>query len=203
MIIGVTFGSSIIVEDFEKYTGNLLFPKIERGRLLVGRYCAHYFYASISLCVFYFEIMIITLLNYDYIPEIIWESLGWALLYLHLVLSFCVLISALMKRVSEATILSLFFFLLIFTSLTSLLKYTESTIEPLFIPDYYANIITACFDMPRVRFTEMQLGRHGDHRIVLAWATPSVEGALIGMILYSSLLLFFAYMLYRRKQMHN
>lgn len=36
-LFSILFGGSSIVPDFEKQTGHLLFPKISRGRLFVGR----------------------------------------------------------------------------------------------------------------------------------------------------------------------
>ena len=201
LIIAITFGGSMIVEDFEKHTGNLLFPKIERGRLLVGRYAARFFYASLSLGVYYLEIAIITSLNYDSLPVEMWYSYGWSLLYLNLVLSFTVLMSALSKRIATASIMTMLFFLMVFTIINTILMYTESTVEPLFIINYYSNIITACFNMPENRYSEINFGPRGSNeRVFLQWATPSVEGALIGMILYSAVLLIGAYLIYRTKQ---
>ena len=77
LITAILFGGSIIVEDFEKQTGNLLFPKIERGRLLIGRYIARFAYGCISLAVYYAEIALLTYINYKTVPVVMWESLGW------------------------------------------------------------------------------------------------------------------------------
>ncbi len=202
LITAILFGGSIIVEDFEKQTGNLLFPKIERSRLLVGRYLARFTLASISLAIYYTEIALLTYLNYETVPVIMWESLGWAILYLHLVLSFVVLMSALLNRIATAQVASLLFLLMAFQMVTQILVFTESTIEPLFILTYYGNIITAWFDMPTDRFNTGPLFGAGGFidRDFTSWTTPSVEGMIYGVIIYSAILLVGAFLIYRRKQ---
>ena len=199
LIIAILFGGSIIVEDFEKQTGNLLFPKIERGRLLFGRYIARFSLGSISLAIYYLEIALLTGIGYNTVPVVLWESLGWAIFYLHLVLSFIVLMSALLNRIATATVTSLIFLLMGFNTVTQILMFTGSTIEPLFILTYYGNIITAWLDMPASRYNERTFGPMSE-RTFRSWATPSAEGMIIGVIIYSTLLLISAFLIYRRKQ---
>ncbi len=202
LITAILFGGSIIVEDFEKQTGNLLFPKIERGRLLFGRYIARFTLASISLTIYYAEIALLTYVNYETVPVVMWESLGWAILYLHLVLSFVVLMSALLNRIATAQVASLLFLLMAFNIVSSILMFTGSTVEPLFILTYYSNIITAWFNMPTDRFQTGPLRGPGGliNRDFTSWSTPSPEGMILGVIIYSTILLAGAFLIYRRKQ---
>jgi ABC-type transport system involved in multi-copper enzyme maturation permease subunit len=212
MIIGILFAGSIIVEDFEKQTGNLLFPKIERGRLLLGRYMTRYTYAAISVLVYYLEIMLLTYIAYDEIPDKILDSLFWALMYLHLVMAFVTLMSAMLNRIATSIIMSMIILLMVFNIIISILMFTESTVEPLFVLTYYANIITNIFDMPdqnymefspRIGMTEgpggQQIPEFSD-RVFRNWITPTEQGALIGIIIYSVLLLIGAFLIYRVKQ---
>ena len=41
LIVAIGFGAQILNVDFEQNTGNLLFPKISRGRLMTGRLIAN------------------------------------------------------------------------------------------------------------------------------------------------------------------
>jgi ABC-type transport system involved in multi-copper enzyme maturation permease subunit len=207
IITGILLGASMIVEDFEKQTGNLLFPKISKDRLFVGRYISRFIYAAIAICVFYLEIAALTLYNYETIPEEFWGSMGWAILYTHLVLSFVVLMSSLLNRIATATVVSILFLLIVFNMIPTILTFTESTIEPLFVLTYYSNIITSWFNMPTERFQEISFGRPGqanpDARVFTSWSTPSWEGMVIGCLIYSTILLIGAYLVYRRKQSNN
>ena len=72
LIIASTFGGSIIAEDFEKQTGNLLFPKITKDRLLFGRLVARYIYAALAVTFYYVLVAITTFIKYDGIPEVVW-----------------------------------------------------------------------------------------------------------------------------------
>lgn len=202
IIIAILFGGSIIVEDFEKQTGNILFPKIERSRLLIGRYFARFAFGCISLVIYYAEIALLTYINYQTVPVVMWESLGWAILYLHLVLSFVVLMSAVLNRIATAYVASLIFLLMVFNIVPEILMFTGSTIEPFFILTYYGDIITAWFNMPDPRYKETtSFGPGGiSNRIFRSWATPSAVGAIIGVIIYSAILLVSAYLIYRVKQ---
>jgi ABC-type transport system involved in multi-copper enzyme maturation permease subunit len=207
IIIGILFGSSMIVEDFEKQTGNLLFPKIEKGRLLVGRYIARYFYAMITIVVFYGEIAFLTYINYSEVPSKLWGSMLWAILYLHLVLSFVVLMSALLNRIATTTVVSILALLILFSIITNILMVAEVKIEPLFVLTYYSNIITSWFAMPETRYRDISPRFGGPNpqdgvsdRVFRQWVTPSAEGALIGILLYSIVLLTIAVLVYRNKQ---
>ena len=207
LIIAATFGGSIIAEDFEKQTGNLLFPKITKDRLLVGRIIARYIYSMAAVTFYYVLVAITTFIKYEGIPKIIWGSLGWALLYTFALLSFVTMFSALMKRSSTAMVSSILIVLMVFQLLTMILMYTGVTVEPFFMLTYYANIIRSWFNMPAddQRFTEFSFqggpgGQMTDGNTYMSWSTPSAEGAIIGMLVYSAICLMIAYLVFRRRQ---
>lgn len=208
LIIAVTFGGGIIAEDFEKETGNLLFPKIQKNRLLAGRIIARYFYAAICVIFFYALVGISTLIKYEWVPSIVWESMGWALLYTFAVFSFMILFSSFMKRTASAMIVGMIIVLMVFQLTSMILMFTGVTIEPLFVLTYYANIITSWFNMPAERFTEvgfggppgMGSGMGYSGPTFMSWATPSAIGAILGMAIYSFICITFAYIIYKRRQ---
>jgi len=203
LIITSTFGGSMIAEDFEKHTGNLLFPKITKDRLLFGRFVARYIYSAISVSFYYLLVAIATFIEYGGIPKIVWGSLGWALLYTFALLSFVTLFSAIMKRSSSATIYSILIVLIVFQLLTMVLRVTGVTIEPFFMLTYFSNIITSWFHMPEERYME-SLFEHGPGseggKTFYSWITPSATGAVIGMLVWAVICLTIAYIVFRRRQ---
>lgn len=202
LIITTTFGGSIISEDFEKQTGNLLFPKITKDRLLVGRLIARYLYSVGAVVFYYVLVAITTFIKYDGIPKIIWGSLGWALLYTFAMLSFTTLFSSIMKRSSTAMISTILIVLIVFQLLTMIIMYTGVTIEPFFMLTYYESIITKWFNMPDDRFVEISFN-HGplsDGTTYMQWLTPSATGAIIGMLVWSAICLVIAYIAFRIRQ---
>ncbi|MHA1417821.1 MAG: ABC transporter permease [Candidatus Heimdallarchaeaceae archaeon] len=203
LIIATMFGGNIIALDYDKQTGNLLFPKITKGRLFVGRLIARYVLSALAVIFYYILVVIVAAFKYTDLPVETWASLGWALLYTFLVLSLVIFFSSFMKKTSTAIVVSLVMVLMVFNLGSTILSITGVTIEPLFILTYYSRIITQSFAMPTERFVEGFLGGPhpgGDAPTVMQWITPSVEGAIIGMLIYSAILLVAAYFLFRRRQ---
>ena len=208
IIIASTFGGNIIAEDFEKRTGNLLFPKITKDRLLIGRIIARYLYVALTIGFYYLLVGIMTVIKYGGVPKIIWGSMGWALLYGFLLFSFYVFLSSFMKRSSSAIVTGILTLLIVFQLLNMVLRFTGATVEPFFILTYLGQIMLAWFNMPATdaRFVETAFGRpglsggEGTGNTFMSWITPSASGAAIGMIVYSVVLLGISYYFFRRRQ---
>ena len=201
MIIATTFGGSIIAEDYNSQTGNLIFPKITKGRLFTGRLIARYLLSAVSVISYYLLVGITTAIKYNSLPGSIWISMLWALLYTFLVLSFVAFFSSFMKSTSATVVTSILLILIVFNLINSILMFTGVTWEPFFILTYYSSIITESFAMPEERYVERALrSRTGSGPTYMSWITPSVTGAIIGMLVYSAILLGFAYYFFRRRQ---
>jgi len=200
------FAGSIIAEDFHRQTGNLIFPKISKTRLLIGRVISRYALNAISVCFYYVLVATITFIKYEEIPLVIWGSMGWALLYTFMIISFVTLMSSIMKSTAISIIVSILFMLIVFNMISMILRFAGLEIEPLFIPTYYEGIITASMAMPDPRYTEIRMptgpGNHGDGEFAsfLLWSTPTATAALIGILLFTAIFLGLAYFLYKRRQ---
>ena len=191
------FGGSIIAEDFQKQTGNLLFPKISKTRLLIGRLILRYTLNAICVSFYYVLISIVTL-----IPITLWASLVWALLYTFAMLTFVTFMSSIMRSTS-ATIISCILILLIgFQMITMILTFAGLTIEPFYLLTYYEGIITGSLSMPNPRYIEISMPTPGGGELITftQWLTPTEPAALIGMLIYISIFLVSAYFIYHRRQ---
>jgi len=196
------FGGSIIVEDFKKQTGNLLFPKISKTRLLIGRLTSRFTLNAICVSLYYILISIVTLIKYGEISITLWVSLGWALLYTFAILSFVTFMSSIMKSTSATIIVSTLFLLIVFHLVTMILRFAGLTMEPLFLLTYYEGIISGSLSMPDPRYIEITMPTPGGGEPVTftQWLTPTEPVALIGILIYTSILLILAYFLYQRRQ---
>ncbi len=204
IISTATFGGSIIAEDFQKQTGNLLFPKISKSRLLIGRVISRYALNAILIIFYYILVASITNYKYNELPDTLIDSMGWALFYTFMLFTFVIFMSSINKSKSAAIIVSILLFLIGFNIIEMVLMVTRTGIEPLFIPTYYENIIEASLDMPDPRFEEVTFGPHrADEVEFKRWLTPSTSGAFIGMSLFSVLLLIAAFFFYKRRQSKN
>jgi len=196
------FGGSIIVEDFKKQTGNLLFPKISKTRLLIGRLTSRYTLNAICVGFYYILIGIITFAKYGEIPITLWASLGWALLYTFTILTFVTFMSSIMRSTSATIIVSILFLLIVFNIVMMILRFAGLTMEPLFLLTYYEGIISGSLSMPNPRYAEIMMPTPGggDPVTFTQWLTPTEPAALIGMLIYTSVFLVFAYIIYQRRQ---
>lgn len=195
------FGGSIIAEDFKKQTGNLLFPKISKGRLLTGRLIARFSFNAIIISVNYFLIGIITGIKYGWVPTELWASMGWALFYAFVLLTFVTFMSSVLKSTTQTILMSMVLLLIVFSMIEEVLSVAGVNIEPFFLIHYYGKIIIASLNMPDARNVEIIGGRFEDSDVPhWTWITPSEIGALLGLLIWAGLLLTIAYLFYRRRQ---
>ncbi|MFX1470432.1 MAG: ABC transporter permease [Promethearchaeota archaeon] len=198
------FAGSIIAEDFHRQTGNLLFPKIGKTRLLIGRVISRYSLNALCVGFYYLLISTMTLIKYGEIPLVLWGSLGWALLYTFMIFTFVTLMSSIMKSTAISIILSILFLLIVFNMINMILRFAGLEFEPIFIITYYEGIIVNSMAMPNTRYEEIRIPTdpHGiDGEIVFKnWTTPTEVVALIGMLIFISIFLGLTYFLYKRRQ---
>jgi ABC-type transport system involved in multi-copper enzyme maturation permease subunit len=205
IISTATFAGSIIAEDFQKQTGNLLFPKISKSRLLIGRIISRYALNVISVCFYYILIGIITFIKYSEIPVVLWASMGWALIYTFALFTFVTFISSIMKSTSVSIIVSILFLLIVFNLIIMILRFTGLNVEPLFILTYYEGIVLYSLAMPDPRYIYLDLQPPGTGEPITfkQWLTPTIPASLLGMAIYISIFLILAYFLYKRRQSKN
>ncbi len=202
------FAGSIIAEDFHKQTGNLLFPKISKSNLLIGRIISRYSLNAICVGFYYTLVGIVTFIKYEEIPLAFWGSMVWALLYTFMIFTFVTCLSSILKSTAITIIVSVLFMLIIFNMIPMIFVFAGLEIEPLFIITYYEGIISASMAMPDPRYAEIimpmggpgQNGMGGNSVTFFQWITPSETTALIGMLVFISIFLSSAYFLYRRRQ---
>jgi ABC-type transport system involved in multi-copper enzyme maturation permease subunit len=204
LISTATFGGSIIAEDFYRQTGNLLFPKISKTRLLMGRLIANYMLNAVCIVFFYLLVSITTFIKYGEVANTIFYSIGWALLYTLVLLSFITFLSSFMKNTSFTIITSILIVLIVMEMIPFILNYsgvTENNEIPMyFLFNYFGYIISESLAMPTQRYITEMGGPPGSQMEYSYWVTPSEIGAAIGMIMYIIIFLSLSYIFYQRRQ---
>ncbi|MHA1776798.1 MAG: hypothetical protein DRO88_03270 [Promethearchaeia archaeon] len=198
LILAVSYGSNMLVVDFQERTGNLLFPKISKSRLFIGRYLSGLIQGGIILVFYYWLVVIPVFLEFDVIPLSFWKSLGFAVLYYIALLSFSIFFSSIVKRSSGAVITTLLLIIIAFPIINSIFSLSTS-VEPLFLLDYYGNIISNILNMPDQRFIKLDI----EGLTIYTWFTPSESAALIGLIIYIFIFTIIAYLIYRFRQIED
>lgn len=205
LVLAVVFGASTIVEDFEKQTGNLMFPNSTKLRLLIGRTTAAFILGSVCLILFYTLIGLDTLRNYSTLPVEFFYSFFWAELYFLMLLAFTIFFSSFSRSTALVIILVVLLILIVFTILERLIPILGYEGEPLFIISYFSSIITSILAFPaqRYRIGALDVRRaagSGSGRQFTFWLTPDPLGALIFMVGYTVVFLVLAYFLYEHRQ---
>ena len=201
LLITTTLGGSIIATEFEKQTGNLVFPKISRERLLTGRLLGVFIQMAILICLYYSSIGLATLYYYHEIPTDMWLSLGWALLYGSTVLSFVIFLSSFMRSTAVTVVVAFVMMFLGFSIIQGIMSITSQA-EPLFSIPYYAYLISSVFNMPETRYMDMTIAISETQSITLrTWITPSIEAGLWGLSIYCALFLIGAFVIFKYRQL--
>ena len=200
------FAGSIIAEDFHKQTGNLIFPKISKTRLLIGRVISRYGLNAICVSFYYILVGSVTFIKYGEIPIVLWGSMLWALLYTFMLFTFVTLMSSFMKSTAISIIVSILFLLIVFNMISMILRFAGVEGEPFYILTYYEGIIANSMAMPDPRYSEIRMptgiggGGEGEFATFIMWTTPSEIAALIGMLIFISVFLCLTYFMYKRRQ---
>ena len=195
LILATSYGTGLIVIDFQEDTGNLLFPKISRSRLFIGRIIGNFLLGALIILIYYLITIIPVFLKFKILPKEYWFSLGFSLFYYLAVLSLAVFFSSFVQRSSGAVIAILLLMIIGFPIVYSILMLIIEG-EPLFLLNYYAFIITNILAMPANRSLSMTI----EGFTITTWLTPDAQGAAIGLGIYSLIFLLAAYIIYKYRQ---
>lgn len=149
IILGIFFGGDGISAEFQNKTGYFTVPNpINRSSIYVGKYIAA-FIASTSILFLYLVIAILNGLYYfgASIPYELGYSFLFAWFYLLSVLGFSFMFSSLFKTSSYSILVSFLLLFLGFSIISSLVQ-ALANIEPWFILNYGAEIISNIFTVP-------------------------------------------------------
>ncbi|MHA1673167.1 MAG: hypothetical protein ACTSYI_06020 [Promethearchaeota archaeon] len=195
LILATSYGTGLIVVDFQEDTGNLLFPKISRSRLFIGRIIGNFLLGALIILIYYLIAIIPVFIKFEALPKEYWYSLGFSLYYYLALLSLAVFFSSFVKRSSGAVISVLLLMIIGFPIVYSILMLIVEG-EPLYLLNYLAFIITYILNMPAKRVQSMTF----EGFTINTWLTPDVKGATIGLGIYSFIFLLGAYIIYKYRQ---
>ncbi|MFX1273535.1 MAG: hypothetical protein ACFFBP_10335 [Promethearchaeota archaeon] len=195
------FFSGIICTEYDKKTGYIIFPKINRFKLIVGKYFGNLtliigvvavFYVTLGLfCWFYYGVS----LNILYLI-----SFGISILYLLAISSFVTFFSSFLRSVNITTITTIMILFIGFNIVDQLITVFLPDFEPIYSIQYASNLISSILEYPfsGARYTELGGFRGFSFRM---WQTPLVEVGISVMLIYMILSLIAASILFKRRQL--
>lgn len=201
------FFSGIICSEFDKKTGAIVFPKINKYKLILGKYIGNLILAVFILAVYYF---LLGLLGFFYyggpINARIFYSFGFAVLYLISLSSFVTLFSSFMKSVNVTIISTLLILLIGFNIADQIVTFIfADSFEPLYSIAYLGNLITSVLQnpFPDPRYAEVTMGPPGmgGGFTLGQWITPSIEMGIILLLVFIVAFFLLAALLFKRRQL--
>jgi len=186
------FFSGMICSEFKNKTGLTIIPLISKNKLLLGKYIANLLLVIGLIGVHYITIVF---LGYYFYGGIIMSSIlisfGFAVLFVLALSSIVTFLSSFMKSVIPIIIIILGLFLFGFSIIEAFMRTIAPEFEPLYSLLYMSNIIRYSL---YPNFTSMdRVTSFGQ------WIFPTVEGALIMMLIYTVIFFTLANQLFKRR----
>jgi len=204
------FFSGIICSEFDKRTGFIVFPKINKYKLILGKYIGNLILVISIVAIYYFLLGVFGILYYGPVINIrILYSFGFAVLYVIMLSSFVTLFSSFMKNINVTIIITLIILLIGFNIADQIVTLVfKDAFEPLYSLVYLGNLITSIlqYPFPNPRYTEFSFGGMGPGGIggnftFGSWATPSIEMGITLFVVYIVVFFVLAAYLFKRRQL--
>ena len=204
------FFSGIICSEFNKRTGFIVFPKINKYKLILGKYLGNLVLVVIIITVYYFVLGLFGFYYYGGPINIrIFYSYGFAVLYVIALSSFVTLFSSFMKNVNITIIITLIILLMGFNIADSIVTlFYGNTFEPLYSLAYLGYLITSVLEnpFPDPRYVEYSFGGMGPGGMggsftFGSWVTPSIAMGTTLLLVYIVAFFVLAAILFKRRQL--
>jgi len=203
IFVSCFFFSDIVCSEFSKKTGYIMFPKITKYKLFVGKFVANLNMIIILVILYYLTMNFSTMVIYDTIIPESYISLGIAIIYTITLSTLILFLSSIIPTVNFTTVTVVLIYLIGFPILEQALTAINQDIEPIFSLSYIGNLInhTIPGGLPvGQRWTWVYYA--GDLLPpVKLWLTPIIEVGILIMSLYIALLFLFTLLAIKRKEL--
>lgn len=203
------FFSGIICSEFNKRTGFIVFPKINKYKLILGKYLGNLILVVFIVVIFYFILGLFGFLYYGGPINIrIFYSFGFAVLYVVALSSFVTLFSSFMKNVNITIIITLVILMMGFNISDQIINLIfAEEFEPLYSLAYLGNLITSVLlnPFPKTRYADLPIsmgpGMGGGDFSFGTWITPSIFMGTTLLLVYIVACFLLAALLFKRRQL--
>ena len=196
------FFSALIVGEYSKETGLIVFPKINKYKLALGKYLGNLTLVVLIVAQFYFFLGLFSLYFYGgSLPVQFYVSFGMALLYVLCLSGFVSFFSSFMTSVNMTIVSTILLLFIGFDIITQIIGLLYPRIEPLWSFSYLGGLIT---QVVQEEFPQDISDRYIDMNIqgflFRTWITPSIEMGVSLMLLYMAVFFSLAMTIFSRKQ---
>jgi len=204
LIFGVCFFfGGIICSEFSTKSGYIVFPKINKYKLIIGKYLGNITLLIGVIAIYYFILVLLGIFFYGLPLNIrIFHSFAITILYILAVSSFVTLFSSFMKSVNMTIIATILILLIVFSLVDQIVVLSNPDFEPIYSLDFMSRLITSILetDFPATtaeRYIDMEMQGF----IFRIWITPTIQMGITVMLLYTIICLGLASIIFSRKQL--
>ncbi len=206
------FFSGIICSEYDKKTGFIVFPKINKYKLILGKYFGNLILVIAIISIYYFILGLLGFFYYSGPINIrLFYSYGIAILYVIALSSFVTFFSSFMRSVNLTIISTLVILLIGLNIADQIVSFIlADSFEPLYSLAYLGSLITGILNnpFPDPRFVEFSFsgsgggpfGPGGDFTIG-QWVTPTVGMGITLLLVNTVVFLILAAILFKRRQL--
>ncbi len=203
IFISCFFFSDIVCSEFSKKTGYIMFPKINKYKLFVGKFVANLNIIILLVILYYLTMNFSTIVIYDTVIPESYLSLGIAIIYTITLSTSIFFLSSIMPKVNFTIVMVVLIYLIGFPILEQVLTAINQEIEPVFSLFYVGNLINHIIP------GGLPIGQRwiwvyyaGDTLPpVKVWLTPTINMGILIMSFYTILLLLFTLSTIKRKEL--
>jgi len=203
VFVSCFFFSDIVCSEFANKTGYIMFPKINRNKLILGKYLANLSIIILLVILHYLMLDISVLVIYNTVIPESYISLVIAIFYTTTLSALILLFSTIMPKVNLTTIIIILIYLVGFPILEQVLTAINQEIEPIFSLNFIGNLINHV----------VPGGLSGGERWiwvyyagdllppVKVWLTPTIEVGILIMSFYTALSFLLMFLALKRKEL--
>ena len=197
------FFAGIICSEFSENTGAILFPKINKFKLIAGKFLGSYTFLMAITFIYYFTLGLFGFYYYGVpIDYRYFQSLGITLLYILALGSFVTFFSSFLKSENMTIVTTIIILLIAFNIVQSVITLLAPELEPLYSLQYISNLVSSILqiDFPKTaaeRYTEFSF----QNFTFRTWQTPSIEGGISVIFAYTGIFLLLALIIFKRRQL--
>ena len=200
------FFSGIICSEYDKKTGYIIFPKINKFKLIAGKYLGNLTLIIGVIMVYYITLGLFCWYYYGVSVNLLFlASFAIAILYVLAVSSFVTLFSSFMKSVNMTIISTIMILFIGFQMADQLVTVFIPEFEPIYSMQFASNLISSIltqpFPNPRYDDFSMPIPGMGEGFNIRMWITPTFETGITVLILYMVISLTLASIIFKRRQL--
>ncbi|TFF90823.1 MAG: ABC transporter permease, partial [Promethearchaeota archaeon] len=198
------FFGGIIVSEFSEKTGHIVFPIINRYKVLAGKYLGAFLMEVIVIATYYGTLVFLATVYYGGPLTIrILFSFAMAVLYMLAVSAFVTMFSSFMNSVNMTIVATIMVLLIVNMMVDSIIGFTIPDFEPVYSINYMSNLIEYVLEeeFPTERYVEMGFGPGPGGRDFKTWLTPTIEIGITIALSYFIVCMAIALLIFKRKQL--